>query len=326
MNKNQNVQSPHNDPFLRDLVLFCTIARLGSFAAGAHDLGLSPSHASQRIALLEENLGVRLFHRTTRRVNITDNGEQVFHWAQRILTDVEEMFSSVADQAAEPRGRLRISTSLRLGRKHVAPILSQLHEHYPHLEVWLELQDRRADLIGENLDIDIRVGEVHEPHLVAHKIAKSYRILCAAPSYLLQHGEPHRPDDLSRHQCLPFRDRDQAFGVWRLQGPQGTKTVKVTGAMAANHSDVVRRWALEGHGIIMASVWDVADSLANGKLVQVLPAHTQPADIWAVTAAQASRSEKLRVCVDFLRDQLRAGPHALVNEVPSHSSNEKGPP
>jgi LysR family transcriptional activator of dmlA len=309
--KNQNALLANNDPFLRDLLLFCTVARRSSFVAGATELGISPAHVSKRIAMLEETLGVKLFNRTTRRVNITTDGEAAFLWAQKILEDVEGMVEALSGLKGEPRGVLRLATSLRLGRDYVSPVLSLLRQRHPGLEVWLELLDRRVDLIGENFDIDLRVGEVHEPHLIAHKIAESYRMLCAAPSYLARRGQPRTLADLAQHDCLLFRERELGFGVWRLSGPNGEETVKVTGPMASNHSDVVRQWAHEGHGVIMASVWDAAPSIRSGKLVRVLPAYQQGADVWAVTAARASGSAKVKLCIDFLKEQLAEGPHAL---------------
>ncbi|MDV7212066.1 LysR family transcriptional regulator [Azotobacter beijerinckii] len=313
--KNQNVQLANNDPFLRDLRLFCTVARRSSFVAGANEMGLSPAHVSKRIAMLEETLGVKLFNRTTRRVNITSDGEAAFLWARKILEDVEGMLEAVSGSRGEPRGVLRICASLRLGRDHVAPILTQLRQRHPTLEIWLELLDRRVDLIGESFDIDIRVGEAHEPHLIGHKIAENARILCAAPAYLERHGRPKSLAELGQHDCLLFRDRDQSFGVWRLEGPSGEESVKVTGPMASNHSDIVRRWAIEGYGIIMASIWDLAASIRAGELVRVLPAYRQPADVWAVTAARTSGSERVRVCIAFLKQQLIEGPHALVTRL-----------
>ncbi len=309
--KNQNALLANNDPFLRDLLLFCTVARRSSFIAGATELGISPAHVSKRIAMLEESLGVKLFIRTTRRVNITADGEAAFVWAQKILEDVEGMVESLSGSRGEPRGVLRIATSLRLGRDHLSPVLSLLRQRHPGLEVWLELLDRRVDLIGENFDIDLRVGEVHEPHLIAHKIAESHRMLCAAPSYLARRGQPRTLAELAQHDCLLFRERELGFGVWRLSGPGGEETVKVTGPMASNHSDVVRQWAHEGHGVIMASVWDAAPSIRSGKLVRVLPAYQQAADVWAVTAARASGSAKVKLCIDFLKEHLTQGPHAL---------------
>ncbi|QQX86731.1 LysR family transcriptional regulator [Cupriavidus necator] len=308
----QNALTANNDPFLRDLRLFCTVARRASFIAAANETGISPAHVSKRIAMLEAMLGAKLFHRTTRRVSVTAEGESAFAWAQKILEDVDGMLEAVGATGGEPRGLLRIATSVRLGRRHVAPALSRLRQQHPGLEVWLELLDRRVDLIGESFDLDIRVGEVEEPHLIASKIASGSRVLCAAPAYLARRGMPEHPGELPRHDCLLLRERDQAFGVWRLQGPDGWETVKVTGPMASNHSDVTHQWALEGFGIIMASVWDVAARVRAGELVRVLPDWQQPADIWAVTSARASASVRMRVCLEFLKAQLSQGPQALA--------------
>lgn len=310
--ESHNALLANNDGFLRDLLLFCTIARRSSFVTASTEMGISPSHVSKRIALLEKTLGVKLFLRTTRRVTVTSDGEAAFQWAQKILDDVQGMTDAFAGLTSDPRGLIRISTSLRLGREHVSPILSLLRQRYDGLEVWLELLDRRVDLVGESFDIDIRVGEVQEPHLIAHKIVDSARILCAAPSYLDRAGTPRCLADLAQHDCLLFRDRDQRFGVWRLTGQDGEETVKVTGPVASNHSDIVRQWALEGYGVIMASVWDVASSLQSGALVRVLPNHLQRADVWAVTSARSSSSAKIRVCVEFLKQQLTSGPFALI--------------
>jgi len=310
--ENQNALIASNESFLRDLQLFCNIARRGSFVAASTDMGLSPSHVSKRLAMLEASLGVKLFQRTTRRVSMTSDGEAALQWAQKILEDVQGMADAFADRRTELRGLLRISTSLRLGRKHVSPILAMLRKRHPNLEIWLELLDRRADLVGENFDIDIRVGAVQEPHLIAHKIVESARILCASPEYLERRGAPVELAELAQHDCLLFRGRDDRFGVWRLSGPDGEKSVKVTGSVASNLSDIVVQWARDGFGVVMVSIWDVAESLRAGELVRVLPDYMQSADVWAVTAERLSSSAKVQVCIEFLREQLTSGPHALV--------------
>ncbi|MFM0627243.1 LysR family transcriptional regulator [Paraburkholderia xenovorans] len=310
--ENQNALTASNESFLRDLQLFCNIARRGSFVAASTEMGLSPSHVSKRVAMLEASLGVKLFQRTTRRVSVTSDGEAALQWAQKILDDVQGMADAFADRRTELRGLLRISTSLRLGRKHVSPILALLRQRHPNLEIWLELLDRRADLVGENFDIDIRVGEVHEPHLIAHKMVESTRILCASPDYLERRGTPLELAELTQHDCLLFRGRDDRFGVWRLSGPNGEKSVKVTGTVASNLSDIVVQWAKDGYGVVMVSIWDVAESLRAGELVRVLPDYLQSADVWAVTAERLSSSAKIQVCIEFLREQLTSGPYALV--------------
>jgi LysR family transcriptional activator of dmlA len=302
-------------PEVRELGVFCAVARRGSFVGAANELGTSPAHVSKRIALLEQSLGVTLFHRTTRRVTISAEGELVYRWARRVLDDLDELTQAVARVKQSPSGTLRISTSLRLGRHHVSHVLSSLRRRHPTLDIWLELVDRRVDVIAEGFDIDIRVGEVSEPHLIAHRIAASARILCAAPSYLGRRGAPKSLGELSQHDCLLFRERNETFGTWRMAGPTGSESVKVTGPVGSNHSDIVRNWALDGHGIILLSIWDVAADVKAGKLVRLLPAWRQPADVWAVTASRSEASPKVKVCVDYLKRYLARGPHALVTSI-----------
>lgn len=301
----------NNDPDLTDLRVFCCVARRSSFVAAAQELGISTAYVSKRVAGLEQRLGVTLFHRTTRRVRISDQGELAYAWARKILDDVEGMTLELSDTKSAPSGSLRVCTSLRLGRNHVAPALALLGKQFPKLEIWLELVDRRVDLIAEGIDIDIRVGDVGEPHLIAHRVLKSERILCAAPAYLERHGSPASLADLAQHDCLLFRERDQAFGVWRFDGPGGQETIKVSGRVGSNHSDVVRGWAIDGYGIIMLSNWDVAAEIRDGRIVRVLPAWSQPADVWAVTPARLASTAKVRLSIEFLTRHLRHGPFAL---------------
>lgn len=297
---------------LDDLRVFCLAARKASFAATAMELGTSPAYVSKRIAILEKSLGVTLFHRSARRVTVTDDGERVYQSAQAIFEGVERMGETVAGGALDPRGALRVTTSFRLGRKHIAPVLSELARRHPALDITLDVVDRRVDLISENIDLDVRIAEVDEPHLVAHRIAKSSRILCAAPAYLARRGTPQSLGELAQHDCLVLRDRHAAFGVWRLAGPNGApEKIKVTGRLASNNSEIVRAWANDGQGIVFSARWDVAADLASGRLVHVLPGWHESADIWAATTVRLSHSAKVRVCVGFLREQLASGPFAL---------------
>lgn len=296
---------------LDDLQVFCIAARKASFAAAATELGMSPAFVSKRIAILEKALGVTLFHRAARRVTVTDDGERVYASAQQIFEGVDHMGETVAGGRLDPRGSLRVTTSFRLGRKHIAPALSLLAQRHPALEITLDVVDRRVDLIAENIDLDVRVGDVDEPHLVAHRIAAGARVLCAAPSYLERRGTPASIAELSRHDCLVLRDRNQAFGVWRLTGPHGTEKVKVTGRLSSNNAEIVRGWAKDGHGILLPSRWDVHADVRAGRLVEILTDCSQPADIWAASTVRLSHSAKVRVCVGFLQEQLAAGPLAL---------------
>jgi LysR family transcriptional activator of dmlA len=288
--------SPSND----DLRVFTSVVLKSSFAAAAQDLGASPAYVSKRVRVLEEQLGTRLLHRTTRRVALTEDGERAYRWAQRILDDVDQLLQEVGGTRAQPRGTLRVSSSFGFGRRQVAPALSALTEHHPKLQVRLELFDRLVDVAAEGFDLDVRVGDEIAPHLIARRLADNHRVLCAAPGYLAQRGMPRTLDDLRGHDCLAIKERDHPFGVWRLRCDGREQTVKVSGPLSSNNGEVALRWALDGRGIVLRSMWQVAPLLAEGKLVQVLPGCLQPANVWAVYPVRLERSAKLRVAVEFL--------------------------
>jgi LysR family transcriptional activator of dmlA len=296
----------------QDLRVFIHAARRASFAAAASELGASPAYISKRVAMLEDVVRVKLFHRTTRRVTLTERGELMLSWAQRVLDTYDQLEGALDAAQPEIRGALRIASSSGLGRNHVAPVLSGLVKMHPGLEIHLEILDRSVDLVDEEIDIDVRIGDVREPHLVSHHLAPGQRILCASPAYMQSRGEPQTIADLSRHSCLLIRERNETFGRWSLQGPDGTRNVRVSASLASNHGDVIRRWALEGHGIMLRSYWDVAESLRRGDLVQVLKKFRQPADVWAVTKVRSENSARTRLCIRHLRASLRSGPFALA--------------
>lgn len=291
----------NNLPSLEDLNVFVHVARRSSFASAASELGMSAAFISKRIRLLEQNLGVRLLHRTTRRVSVSDDGERIYQWALRILDSVQRMGDDVSAQHREPSGQLRIASSLGLGRRFVAPALSELAARHPQLDIRLDVQDRLVDLIDEGFDLDVRVGNEIDPHLIAKPLARNRRVLCAAPAYLERRGTPRTLAELGGHDCLVIKERDRPFGVWHLQGPEGEESVKVTGPLSSNHGEVAHQWCIDGRGILLRSWWDVHDSLEDGRLVQVLPEYQQPADIWAVYTAPLASSAKVRVAVEFLR-------------------------
>ncbi|MDO5288931.1 MAG: LysR substrate-binding domain-containing protein [Pseudomonadota bacterium] len=284
-----------------DLRVFCTVVRKASFAAAAQELGASPAYVSKRLRLLEQDLGVPLLHRTTRRLAITDHGERVFHWAQRILDDMDQLLQEVAVTRSAPRGLLRVSSSLGFGRRVLAPALSQLVQQYPGLQVRLEVFDRLVDVAGEGLDLDVRIGDDIAPHLIARRLAHNHRVLCAAPDYVRRRGAPRTPAELAAHDCLVIKERDHPFGVWRLRAGMAEHTAKVTGPLSANNGEMVVQWALDGLGIALRSLWDVGTHLRTGRLVQLLPEWGQEANVWAVYPSRLQLSAKVRVSVEFLQ-------------------------
>jgi LysR family transcriptional activator of dmlA len=293
------------EPQIQDLRFFSWVVRHGSFVGAAREARASQTLVSKRVAQLESTLGVKLLARTTRRVNVTDEGRKVFAWAQRILENVEDLHTDLAGDAGDPRGPIRIASSARLGRQIVAPVLSRIKTSYPGLDVWLELMDRRVDLIGEDFHLDIRAGKVDEPSLIAHPVASSDRILCASPAYLERHGVPQLPTDLAQHECVLLRERAEPFGTWRLEGPHGPANIKVSGTLASNDIDVVLSWAHQGHGIVMSADWLFQDSLNSGRLIRVLPSWRQPADLTAAATIRSTQSAKVRIFLECLREEVK---------------------
>lgn len=297
-----------NDVLNEDLRVFIEVARKSSFAAAAEALGVSPAYISKRIQLLEAALAVKLFHRTTRRVVVSDDGERVYALAQRILDDVDRLYEEVSSARREPRGLLRVCSSFGFGRVVVAPAISELSMRYPALQVRFEVFDRLVDVATEGFDLDIRVGDEIAPHHIARRLGDNHRILCAAPAYLARRGRPRTLADLASHDCLVIKERDHPFGVWKLRnGMNGNieQTVKVTGPLSSNHGEIVVRWAVDGRGIVLRSLWDVGPQLATGELEQILPECHQEANIWAVYPSRLTTSAKIRVCVEFFEAFFR---------------------
>ena len=280
----------NNMPILSDLRVFVLVARRAGFAAAAEELGVSPAFISKRIALLEKALDVSLLHRTTRRVAITEDGERIYEWAQRILNDVDQMMDELSEVRRAPQGMLRVVSSFGFGRRFVAPALSALAREYPQLELRLDVSDRLVDLVSEGFDLDIRIGDDIAPNLIARKLADNQRILCASPAYLQRHGVPKSVAELAGRACGD-QERDHPFGLWRLQGPGGEETVKVTGALASNHGEIVHQWCWTGRALRCVPL-DVKENIDSGRLVHILPEYFQPANIWAVYVSGWQRRRK----------------------------------
>lgn len=295
----------NNNVLPADLRVFCAVVRASSFSAAAAGLGMSPAYVTKRIRVLEEALGTSLFHRTTRRVVASEAGERIYHWAQRILDDVDHLIEEVGVTRSEPRGTLRVCSSFGFGRRVVAPALSAFSAQYPSVQVHLEVFDRLIDVAAEGYDLDVRVGDEIAPHLIARPLADNHRVLCASPAYLQAHGTPKTLDDLAAHACLVVKERDHPFGVWRLLRGRREHTVKVRGALSTNNGETAVSWAVDGRGIILRSTWDVNPLIAQGRLLRVLPQYRQQANIWAVYPSRLNASAKVRVCVEFLVAYMR---------------------
>lgn len=302
----------NNLPLLNDLRVFMLVARRAGFAAAAEELGVSPAFVSKRVSLLEQTLHVVLLRRTTRRVVITEEGERIYEWAQRILQDIGQMMDELSDVRQVPQGALRIISSFGFGRRVVAPALSALSREYPQLEIRFDVEDRLIDLVNESVDLDIRVGDDIAPDLIARRLATNQRVLCASPEFLSRYPVPRQLSDLTTLPCLVIKERDHPFGVWQLQNKEGEQTVKVTGPLSSNHGEIVHQWCLDGQGIALRSWWDVSENIASGRLIRVLPDYYQSADVWAVYVSRLATSARIRTTVEFLR-------HYFQQHYPQHS-------
>lgn len=284
-----------------ELAFFVLLAKTGSLSATAREMDVTPPAITKRLVQLEQRLGVRLVNRTTRQVSLTREGETYLAHATRILVSIREMEDSVASSRAAPQGLLRINATLGFGRTAVAPLISSFAQQYPDLEVQLQLTDRPINLVEEAFDLGIRFGELPDTRLNARKLMSNRRFLCASPGYLKKLGMPSAPSDLVRHHCIIHRQNDEAPGIWRLTRNRKTETVKVNGTLSSNDGDVVLGWALDGHGILLRSEWDLAKYLATGRLRMVLPDFKLiSADLFAYYPSQQNMPARVRTFIDFL--------------------------
>jgi LysR family transcriptional activator of dmlA len=291
---------------ISDLAFFVMLVKQGSLAAVARELGVTPPVVSTNLAKLELRLGVRLLNRTTRRMSVTHEGEVYYAEAVRILAEVEELESSVAESRAVPKGLLRVNATIGFGRQYIGPAISGFVRKFPEVEVQLQVTDRPLNLSDEAFDVGIRIGMLPDARFHARKIASNFRVLCASPVYLHNNPAPATPRDLQRHHCIVLRENDAAYGTWHLQQGKKEETVKVRGGLSTNHGEVALGWALDGHGILMRSEWDIAPYLRSGRLCPVLPDwQLAPADIFAVYPERLNMSAKVTAFVDFMRERFQ---------------------
>ena len=283
---------------LQDLEIFAHAAASLSMTVAARELNLSPAVVSKRIKHLEEGLGTRLFHRTTRQLSLTEAGQGFFIRIEAILAGIEDAEAFIAGRTEKARGVLKISAPTSFGRMHVAPHLRPFMAANPEITVNLTLSDEFIDLVAGGYDLAIRIGELSDSSLVARKLAPVRRLLCASPAYVADHGLPHSIDDLANHICLPPHNND----TWRLEGPDGLVSYRPEGPLITNSSEVIREAVIAGLGIALRSTWDVGPELRSGALVPVLPFLEAPKNV-ALSAVYPSREflpAKVRLFIDYL--------------------------
>lgn len=290
-----------------ELAFFVLLARNASLSSTARALDLTPPAVTKRLAQMEARLGVRLVNRSTRTLSLTAEGEQYLARAVAILADIRDMEEQVSGSGGTPRGLLRVNATLDFGRTTIGPLVSAFARLHPEVEVQLQLTDRPMRLVEEAFDLGIRFGALPDTRLTARRLMSNRRLLCAAPAYLERHGTPQTLAELAAHRCILHRQNDDAHGVWRLARGRQSETVKVGGALSCNDGDVALSWALDGHGILLRSEWDVRKYLASGRLRHLLPEYrSTPADLYAYYPTRRHMPAKLRAFIDFLAQELKA--------------------
>ncbi|MCC4596330.1 LysR family transcriptional regulator [Xanthomonas campestris pv. phormiicola] len=292
-----------------DIALFLRVLDLGSISAAARSLDLSVAVASQRLQRLERDLGVRLLHRTTRRLHPTPEGLQLAEQGRALVEDLESLAGGLREAGRAAAGTLRVTTSASFGRQYVSPLLPQFMALHPQVRLSVHLSDNVVDLVSEGFDLAIRIGALRDSSLVARRLAGNRRVLCASPDYLRRHGEPETPADLAAHACLLLTGAEGRQDTWRLLGAEGEIAVRVNGPLESNFGEVLRDAALNGQGIALHSVWHVAEDLRHGRLRQVLPEYAiAETGIYAVMPQRRLVPPRVRAFVEFMQVHLADPP------------------
>lgn len=291
---------------LGDLDLFLRILDLGSISAAARSLDLSVAVASQRLKRLENELGVRLFHRTTRRLHPTAEGMALAQRGRPLVEELESLGADLRQTAGGVTGTLRVTLSATFGRQYVSPLLPEFLVRHPRLRLSVHLTDRKVDLISEGYDLAIRIGALDNSGLYTRRIASNDRVICASPEYLARKGEPRTPQQLADHECLLLFGRDGLHDLWRFTAPDGSEVaVRVRGRFESDLGEFIRDAGLAGQGIGTYSLWHVVDDLRSGRMRQLLPHYRLPTTaISAVTPHRRTMPPRVRAFVDFLAEKF----------------------
>ncbi len=282
--------------------VFSSVVETGGLSAAGRALGLAPSSVSRRIAELEDLLGVRLLQRTTRKLSLTEAGETYYERCRDIVRAVEDANLAVTEKRAGPSGVLRVTAPSSIARRHVVPAVAAFQCQYSAVRVVLSVTDRVADIVGEGLDVAVRIGQLEDSSLVARKVGEARRLVCASPVYLKRAGEPRHPAEISDHACATFRNHPGS-NIWRFRRGDEKLEVRATGTFFADDGEALVAAACAGLGLALLPEWLLGPEISSGRLVEVLKDHTaDPAltPLYAVYAPGPYVAPKVRAFVDFL--------------------------
>ncbi len=283
------------------------LAATNNISSAGKELGLSPAVAGSYIKKLEEGLGVRLVHRTTRKVSLTEEGKAFLRHAEDVLSSVEAARASVGAGSVSPTGTLRVTAPASFGRMHMMPALKGFLLRYPDLTMDVRFSDSIVDLVEGGFDIAIRSADLKDSTLIARKLAPDIRIVCASPDYLAEFGEPSSPQELRNHQCINL----MGFDSWVFDTSDGHLSVKTNGRFRTDNGETLWDACADGLGIAINATWSVYKHLHRGELVQVLLDYPLVSDtgIWAVYPSSRLLAPKVRVFIDYFAELYGSEPY-----------------
>lgn len=287
---------------LDDMALFVEVVKAKSFRGAADALGMPNSTVSRRISVLEKALGLRLLHRTTRRIELTEAGQVYFERSKRIVEEARLAHLELGDMLAQPTGLLRASFPVDFAVTYLAPLVAEFARLYPGITFDIDLSPRRIDLVSEPIDVVVRMGEPEDSHLIARPLAVLQSELYASPRYLAERGEPQSPEDLSQHECMGMI----RAGAWTLVSGGKSHQVPVGGRFHLNNVGMIKRLSTLGMGVILVPEEIVADETATGQLQRILPEwQSKPMPVYALTETRLLPAKTQRF-IDFMREKLAA--------------------
>ncbi|MBB2998692.1 LysR family transcriptional regulator [Paraburkholderia tropica] len=290
---------------LDDMRIFVNTVDAGNFTAAGHRLRLSKQFVSRRVAALEADLGARLLVRNTRKLAVTDLGQDFYERAKRILADVNEAEQAMSARRSEPRGLLKVSAPMSFGMAHLSPLVAEFLREHPDVRFDMDLSDRSVDVIGEGFDMALRIGRLADSTLVAQKLIDVRMIACCSPGYRRRRRAPQTPEDLAQHDCLPYGQQGRA--PWEFMVGGVRTPFEVHGPLRANNGEVIRDAAIAGLGICYLPDFIVAGSVDAGVLVEVLEDYMPPPNaLHALYPQHREASVTIRAFTQYLRERLAA--------------------
>lgn len=301
-----------------DMALFVQVIKSGGLAAAGRVLGLSPASMTARVNQLEQRYNARLLTRNTRNIALTDIGEQFYYGCLRVLDEVANTENILQESQQQLRGSLRIAATSDFGRQYLAPAIAEFVQTHPNVSPYLMLSDGIVNIIDEGIDVAIRFGNLPDSNLISRKLSKNRRVLCASPDYITTYGKPLQPEDLLNHHCLVLERSGQLLNEWHFERNSKRSTIKVGAHLSCSDGEVIRHWAVEGHGIAFKSLIDIKQDLNNGKLILLLDefvrgfnlSDKESVALQAVYPSRQYQALHVKAFIDFFENWLQ-------NQIPS---------